>query len=94
MKPLSAQLRQILAENSKRGLTVGRMGELTGAGKTALHRFAGGRSGASVATLDSIGTLLGLKLTVDPEKINRLIADLPPTGRPPARRKPTNRKGK
>ncbi len=91
---LSEKLRQIMTENAKRGLTVGRVGELVGSGKTALHRFVGGRSGASVETIDRIGLLLGLKLTVDRKKVNRLIAGLQPPGRPPKNKRRTNQRRK
>lgn len=82
VETISEQVRKALLEAGEMGVSRYRLAELIGFTQSAMTRFANGEGGIELATLDKIGSLLGLKVTMSRAAVRRLANDAPKAGRP------------
>ena len=59
-----------------------RMCKLAGISSASMSNFLAGRCGLSQETQDALGEVLGLKVTMDEDKLRKLAQDAPGRGRP------------
>jgi predicted transcriptional regulator len=84
--PLSEQVRAALNAAGELGVSRYRVAKIVGLTQSAMTRFANGGGGVELETLDRIGTLLGLRVTMNRSVVRRLASDAPGRGRPRQRK--------
>ena len=85
---MTEQLRKLIAEAP---ISRHRMCKLAGIGPASVSNFMAGRCGLSQEVMDALGEVLGITMTMDHAKLQRLAKDAPGPGRPVEKR---NRKAK